>query len=70
VAVLTPPVFEEELPHEAESMESRDNANAVKQKVLFIKVLHNKFQIVNEPIGRFAMLSSLPRLRFVRAETN
>jgi hypothetical protein len=29
-------VFEEELPHETERIDSRDNANAVKQKLFFI----------------------------------
>ena len=50
-------------------MESRDNANTVKQQVFVINGLRNKFQIVNESISRFAMLSALPRLRFVGTHT-
>lgn len=60
---MAPPVFEEEVPHEAEN---RDNTNARKHKTFFIKGLRNKFQIVNESILRFAMLSRSRRLRFVR----
>jgi hypothetical protein len=63
VTELEPPVFEDELLHETIS---RENTNAAKRKTFFIQGLHNKFQIVNESIGRFAILSGLPRLRFVR----
>jgi hypothetical protein len=67
VAALDTAFFEEELLHETASSK---NIKPAKQKAFFIKGLRNKFPIVNEPIGRFAILSSLPRLRFVRAETN
>jgi hypothetical protein len=60
------PVFEDELLHETTSTE---NTNAAKRKSFFIKPSGNKFQIVNELIVRFAMLSRSRRLRFVQAET-
>jgi len=65
VAGLEFAVFEDGLLHETAS---RENSNAAKQKSVFINGLHNKFQIVNESIGRFAMLSGLRGLRFVRVK--
>ncbi|MGC2742748.1 MAG: hypothetical protein WA672_06140 [Candidatus Angelobacter sp.] len=56
IAELELPLSEGELLHETVS---RENSNAAKQKSVFIDGLHNKFQIVNESIGRFAMLSGL-----------
>ena len=67
VTELELPAFEDELLHETTSTE---NTNAAKGKTFFIKGLRNKFQIVNEPVVRFAMLSRSRRLRFVRAETH
>jgi hypothetical protein len=67
MAGLEFPVFEDGLLHETVG---KENNNAAKQKSVFINGLHNKFQIVNESIGRFAMLSALRGLRFVRVENN
>jgi len=57
------PAFDDELPHETTS---KENIIAAKRKTFFINGPRNKFQIVNESIRRFAMLSRSRRLRFVR----
>ncbi|HSK43282.1 MAG TPA: amino acid permease, partial [Candidatus Binatia bacterium] len=59
-------LLEEERLHETANNE---NIKAAKQKAFFIKILRNKFQIVNEAIAGFAMLFRLASLK-IRSSRN